>query len=174
MLRSLIHLDLSFVWGDNYGSICILLLLLLNFLQSSHCSLPIYSLTVYYPILPPSSPHLQENDPSPTRPPHSLKPQVSWGLGSSSPTEARPGSPLLYMWWGDGSADICYLVGGSVSEKTRGVYRLNFPLILKHYTSSYISLCIPLCVYVQAHMYIFRFMQRNPVKNYNFIPPQIR
>jgi hypothetical protein len=30
-------------------------------------------------------------------PPHSLGSQVSWGLGASPLTEARPGSPLLYM-----------------------------------------------------------------------------
>ena len=32
--------------------------------------------------------------------PTSLGPQVSWGLGASSPTEASPGSPLPYMCWG--------------------------------------------------------------------------
>jgi hypothetical protein len=35
----------------------------------------------------------------PTRPAHSLWSHVSWGLGASSPTEARPSSPLLYMCW---------------------------------------------------------------------------
>ena len=35
--------------------------------------------------------------PTPARPPHSLGPQVSQGLGAASLTEARPGSPLLYM-----------------------------------------------------------------------------
>jgi hypothetical protein len=35
--------------------------------------------------------------PTTTRPRHSLGPQVSRGLSASSPTEARPGSPLLYM-----------------------------------------------------------------------------
>ena len=33
----------------------------------------------------------------PTKPPHSLDLQVSWELGLSSLTEARSGSPLLYM-----------------------------------------------------------------------------
>ena len=32
--------------------------------------------------------------------PTSLGPQVSWGLGASSPTEVSPSSPLLYMCWG--------------------------------------------------------------------------
>ena len=35
-----------------------------------------------------------------TRPPHSQEPQVSGELGASSLTEARPGSPLLYMCQG--------------------------------------------------------------------------
>jgi hypothetical protein len=36
----------------------------------------------------------------PTRPPHSLRPQFSQGLGSSSLTEAWSHNPLLYMcWW---------------------------------------------------------------------------
>lgn len=40
----------------------------------------------------------------PHPPPHhtslSLGPQVFWGLGASSPTEPRPGSPLLFMCQG--------------------------------------------------------------------------
>jgi hypothetical protein len=36
----------------------------------------------------------------PTRPLNSLEPPVSWGLGTSSLTEHRPSSPLLYMCWG--------------------------------------------------------------------------
>jgi hypothetical protein len=35
-----------------------------------------------------------------TRPPHSLGPQVSQELGSSSLIEARPDNPLLYMFQG--------------------------------------------------------------------------
>jgi hypothetical protein len=41
-------------------------------------------------------------------------------LGASSPTEARPGSPLLYICWDLGLAHVCCLVGGSVSERTQG------------------------------------------------------
>jgi hypothetical protein len=45
--------------------------------------------------------------------------------GVSSLTEARPGSPLLYMCWRGGgvfliSAGVCCLVGGSVSERSHG------------------------------------------------------
>jgi hypothetical protein len=42
-----------------------------------------------------SSPH-----PTPARFPPFLGPNVSWGLDSSAPTEARPGSPLLYVCQG--------------------------------------------------------------------------
>lgn len=38
--------------------------------------------------------------PQPTRLPHSLGPQISWGLGASSRTKSRPSSYLLYMCWG--------------------------------------------------------------------------
>jgi hypothetical protein len=55
------------------------------------------------PISPPTVPHtilsqpcLQE-DASITRPPHSQGPQISGGLGISSSTEARVGTPLLNM-----------------------------------------------------------------------------
>ena len=36
----------------------------------------------------------------PTWPLNSLGPPVSWGLGTSSLNEHRPGSPLLYVCWG--------------------------------------------------------------------------
>jgi hypothetical protein len=38
------------------------------------------------------------NPPHPTRRPHFLGLQLSWGLGASSLTKLRPDSPLLYMW----------------------------------------------------------------------------
>ena len=53
-----------------------------------------------------SYPHcLQEEVPSPIPPPplqasHSLDPQGFPESGTSSPTDARPASPLLYMCWG--------------------------------------------------------------------------
>ena len=46
----------------------------------------------------------------PTRHPPSLVPQVSPGLGISSPTETRPGSPLLYMCQGSQTI-LCMLSG---------------------------------------------------------------
>jgi hypothetical protein len=45
----------------------------------------------------------------PARPLYSLESQVSQGLGAS-PTEARPGSPLLYMCWGPWTS-LCRLPG---------------------------------------------------------------
>ena len=58
-------------------------------------------MTVLHPI-PPPYPRLQDNvcPPQPTRLPHSLGSQVSLGLILSSLTEARSGSPLLYMYQG--------------------------------------------------------------------------
>lgn len=56
-------------------------------------------LAVPRPIPPPPPPRgcLHTLTPlHPTRPPHSLGPQVSQRLDASSLTEARPGSPLLY------------------------------------------------------------------------------
>jgi hypothetical protein len=83
--------------------------------------LPVYPLTGPHPIpplhtiskrmSPPTWPH-------PTRLLHSLGPQVSQGLGASSLTEARPVSPLLYMCLISG--ELCFLVGGSVSEISWG------------------------------------------------------
>jgi hypothetical protein len=79
----------------------------------------VHALTVPHPI-PPLGP--QEDVPTlPTdpKPPHSVGPQVSQGLAASSLTKTRPGSPLLYMCWNRLSAGVCFLVGGSVSERFR-------------------------------------------------------
>ena len=54
-----------------------------------------------------------------TRPPHSLGPQVSPGLGISH-NEDKPGSPLLYMCQGLRLAHVYCLVGGLVSERSQG------------------------------------------------------
>jgi hypothetical protein len=62
-----------------------------------------------------SSPHR-----TPVMPSHSLGPQVSPGLGKSSPTEARPSSSLLYVCWGLAPASVHCLVGGSVFERSQG------------------------------------------------------
>ena len=53
--------------------------------------------TVPHPIPPPQCLQEDEPSPTPTRPLHFLGPQVSLGLGLSSSTEARPGSPVLYV-----------------------------------------------------------------------------
>jgi hypothetical protein len=46
---------------------------------------------------------------------------VSWGLGTSSSAEARPGGPLIYIYVGRlGPAPVCCLVGGSVSQSSLG------------------------------------------------------
>ena len=69
-------------------------------LQSSHYPLPgpppQFLIPFLYYLSPRGCPLLLH----PARPPYSLGSQVSWGLGSSSLTEARPCSPLLYVCWG--------------------------------------------------------------------------
>jgi len=59
-------------------------------------------LTVPHPItiLPISMRMSPPPSPNPTSLTHSLGPQVSLGLGASSLTDSRSGSPLLYMCWG--------------------------------------------------------------------------
>ena len=49
----------------------------------------------------------------------SMGPQVSRGLGESSLIEIRPGSPLLYMCQGIGTACVCQQVGSSLSERSK-------------------------------------------------------
>ena len=71
-------------------------------------------------LLPPVSKRMSPLLPHQARPLHSLGPPVSQGLGASSPTEARPGSPLLYMCQGQVPARVCCLVDGSVSERSLG------------------------------------------------------
>jgi hypothetical protein len=92
------------------------------YLHSIYCIPLISPPTVPYPIPPP--PCLQEGVPTTTRPPPSLGPQVSGILGTSSPTEARPVSPLLHMCQrglkGLGPAHVCCLIGGSVSGSSLG------------------------------------------------------
>jgi hypothetical protein len=58
--------------------------------------------------------------PHSTRAPYSLGLQISWGLGTSSLTEARPSSPLLYMCQGPHISYVCFLIGYSVSERFQG------------------------------------------------------
>ena len=48
-----------------------------------------------------------------------LGPQVSPGLGASSLTEARPGSPLLYMCQGPHISWCMLLVGSSIPERSQ-------------------------------------------------------
>ena len=85
------------------------------------------------PVRPPTVPHPTPSTPSPismwmsssphTQPPPHLP--TPWGpsllgLGTSSLTQSRPSSPLLYKCWGLVSAGVCCLVGGSVSERSLG------------------------------------------------------
>ena len=73
------------------------------------CMLLLY---FYSPIITAPGPHshsslshsssllpLKGCSPTPTRPSSSWGPQVSRELSISSPTEGRPGSPLLHMYW---------------------------------------------------------------------------
>lgn len=81
------------------------------FLQFSHCPLPVCPPTVPHPI-PPTLCVQEDVPPTPARPPCSLGPQVSQGLGSSSPTKPRPDVRGLGLVL----ARVSCLVGSSVSE----------------------------------------------------------
>lgn len=101
-------------------SISSLLYYYLSFLHSSHL-LPLgpmshSSLSHFFSLLslrgcPP---------PSTTMLPPSLGPQDSLGLSASSPTEVRPGRPLLYMCQGPWTSLCMLLVGASVSGSSMG------------------------------------------------------
>ena len=70
-------------------------LITFSFLQPSYSFLVAPSSTVPYPIPLPLSPR---GWPSYlTRPTHSLGPHVSQRLDTLSPTEVKPGNPLIYM-----------------------------------------------------------------------------
>jgi hypothetical protein len=82
------------------------------FFQFSH-----YPLLIHPPSFPfhsssPAPSPRRCNPPPPTfaRPSHSLGPQVCHGLGTSSLTETRPGSPLLCMYQGSHTT-LCMLPG---------------------------------------------------------------
>ena len=116
------------------GNVTYLLLLFFNsFLQSSLCPPPGLPIN-YFPshtsppctLSPLSSLSIRGCFTTSTitsRPPHSLKSQVSQGLGTSCLIEARPGIPLLYMcgwWWKLILAGVFSLAGDSVSERSPG------------------------------------------------------
>lgn len=56
----------------------------------------------------------------PRRSPHYLGDQLSSGVGTSSSTETRSVSPLLYMIHRLHMTSVCCLVGGLVSERSHG------------------------------------------------------
>ena len=137
----------------------------LIFYSSDFILLPVHSPPVPHPtpLFSPSSPRgcLQSSNPSPpvqpsnpysTRPPHSLGSQVSWVLGASPFTEARPGSPLLYMCCGPHMSwcmlpgrwlSVWVISGGQVSWDcwtSYGIALLNFfqGICIKFQTLTYI------------------------------------
>ena len=86
---------------------CHFLKLFFNFCNCSSVVIPLPTLSALWPFLIPYLLQYLQEDVSTltplftsTRPLYCLGPQVSQGLGASSLTEARPGSPLLYMCWG--------------------------------------------------------------------------
>ena len=86
------------------------------FIQYNHCPLqiplPQFLIPFFFPLSPRGCP--------PTRPPYTLGPQISRELGTSSPTEARPSNPLLYLYWGGlRPALVCCLVDGSASGRSQ-------------------------------------------------------
>jgi hypothetical protein len=95
---NIMHTFERFVCLFIYLFIYLLFFNILFFYSPVVIPLPVCLLTI---IIPYHLPGLQEDVPSPTphptNLPHSLGTLFSPGLGASSFTEARPGSPLLYM-----------------------------------------------------------------------------
>lgn len=124
--------DILHLWSaETWQFFCLVLWLVFCFvfnyfiyLHSSHCPhLP--GSSSHHSSFHSSSPCLERVLPT-SRPLPSLGPQVSGGLGTSSPTEVTPGSPLLCKCraWGLQPAYVCclhgYMVGGSVSRSSLG------------------------------------------------------
>lgn len=100
------------------------------FYSPDYISLLVHPPIVPHPIPPPFIPIVPT--PHPSRPPHSLWPPVSWGLGASSVIESRSSIPLLYMcWWPHISWYMLCLVGGSVSKRSGGSRLLRFLVLLQ-------------------------------------------
>jgi len=115
------------IWSVKINKYDSNLLLFYFFLQSSHCP-P----TGLHPIPPPL---IFKRMTVPASLLHSLAPQISQGLGTSSPTEARPGNlhthtqthrhRYIYIYIyiyvsGLISPSVCCLVRSSASERFRG------------------------------------------------------
>ena len=129
----------SLAFSDNVS--LLLILMFFFFFHSgfySHPGLP-SECSTSHTASPPSCFH---KDASPaTRRLKSLGPPVSWGLGASSLTKHRPGSPLLYMCLGD-SYQLVYdfLVGVPVSEGSQGsklIETAGPPTMLPSFSVSY-------------------------------------
>jgi len=110
-------------------------------------------LTVPHPVLPPIAterlphPHTLTPPPPTTRSPPSLGPPVSKGSRVCSPTEARPGRPLLYMCWqvgAHGTARVWRLVHGSVSASSLGSWYVDTVSLSMELTSPLPSSILPL------------------------------
>lgn len=95
-----------------------------TYLPSRHCTCPSPPWQFLTPIPPPL--FLWEGaHPCPRCP--SLVPQIST-LETSSPTEARQGSPLLHMYKSITPTCICSLFGGSASGRSGLVHTIGLPL----------------------------------------------
>jgi hypothetical protein len=109
------------------------------FYSPDFISLLVHLLTVPHTI-PPSPISKMPPLSDPTRPPNSLGPQVSWGLGVSSLTESRPSSPLLYMCWGPHTSWCMLPGGGSLSGRSwwfRLVETVGHPIGLHSLSASF-------------------------------------
>jgi hypothetical protein len=90
------------------------------YLYSKYRSFPLNPPSILHPVIPPHLPLSGCSIPTPTStPPPSLGHQVSTGLGTSSPTEARQSNPLLHMCWGLEPAHGCSLIGGLISGRSQ-------------------------------------------------------
>lgn len=103
-----------------------------TFYNPDFITLPVH-LPSNWPTFYINSHNLQEDVPTPslpTNPPNLLGPHVSWGIGLSSP---NPDPVVLcsICIGGPISAGICFMVGSSVSERSKGsklVETTGFPL----------------------------------------------
>lgn len=113
---------LSILFNITYFFFKVFILSLTSFYSPLIISLLFFPPTVPHPSPPTSSPRVCSHTPHSQNPawyPHSLGPQVSQELGTSSLTMARTGSPLLYVR-GLRSASVCWLLGASVSDRSQG------------------------------------------------------
>ena len=116
------------------------LFLLYIFLKSNSCPLLISLPTFFIPFFLPC---VSKRIFSHAKPPYSLGPQVIPGLGTSSPTEVRQGSPQLHMCQGP-RISLCMLPNWWLSERSQGSWLVETAGLPMELPSSSASSCLSL------------------------------